>query len=89
MKATRIPNEADPYQQGGYIVRDDALVVFCPGCDNKAGYRLAVEAGTNNPDRFTWGLTWRQGEPTLHGSFVASHCCGWHGYLQDGNWRIT
>lgn len=62
-----------------YFISETCLVNNCPGC----GRRCALTIGGDKSPR--WNVDQR--DPlTLTPSVNCVGCCGWHGFLKNGEW---
>jgi len=62
-----------------------ASIIFnCPGCGLTGGCRVAPF----DDGRPAWTFNGNREAPTLTPS-IHIHCCGWHGYLTDGEFRLV
>ena len=56
------------------------FLVNCPGCGQMAGVHVAPQPGP------VWEITGYPEAITLSPSVHCVGCCGWHGWLRDGEW---
>lgn len=59
----------------------------CPGCGRSCGMATFPE-GKPKPESPSWKMTGWPNAITLEPSVHCKGCCGWHGYLKNGEWVL-
>jgi len=72
------------YETSGVMpARDDqiaGMIIRCPGCNVESAVSFHPE------DRVHWEWDGDREKPTLSPSLNSVGCCGWHGWLREGQW---
>lgn len=66
-----------------FMENGKGICITCPGCGNES--YMNIDPGSPGP---TWNhVMGGKTVPTLSPS-VKSNCCGWHGWLKNGEWVV-
>ena len=76
----RFAQKADEGGGGGHIM------LKCPGCGQDSGMHCRTPGTPHPPDRQSWELSGLPDAPTMHPSINCVGCCGWHGWLKNGEY---
>ena len=77
----------DMHENGDYCFVSDTsnntagIAIKCPGCGSES--YLSVKKDYPPPN---WEWNGNEEKPTLTPSVHSVGCCGWHGWLRDGEW---
>lgn len=65
------------------------VMLKCPGCGRESAMHCRTP-GTPHPDvGASWELTGLLDKPSMHPSINCVGCCGWHGYLKNGEYSTA
>jgi hypothetical protein len=63
-----------------------AIIMNCPGC-GKTGGMTVYKPNTPKPPSPSWEMNGEGENITLKPSINCVGCCGWHGYLTNGEYK--
>mgnify|MGYP006908306056 CR=1 FL=1 len=62
------------------------MVIRCPGCGAKSWLQFEGTSTTVSQGA-KWKWDGNREHPTLKPSVHSTGCCGWHGWLTNGEWK--
>ena len=63
------------------------IMIKCPGCGGESAMHCRKPGTKHPPTGESWELSGLPESPHLHPSINATGCCGWHGWLENGEYR--
>jgi hypothetical protein len=62
------------------------VMMKCPGCGAASGMHVRDEGVPHPPTGASWIISGLQDKATLDPSVNCVGCCGWHGFLKNGEY---
>ena len=66
--------------------RGGHIMLKCPGCGQESGMNCRVPGEPHPPSGQSWELSGLPESPTMSPSINCVGCCGWHGWLKNGEY---